>query len=217
MTERASDDKLAGLDPKAEAAMRKVARELGANFPGVMRDAFFDIGRQMVEAYLRALPASGGERRVVVKPLEWHGDEAITPFGRYKVIRTEDGYEAAFEWDEIAHVGFNAADDARCAAVEHAEADYEARIRALSLQQGEVEPVAYPRVDGKIAPPVEIGYTNYRGEFAVRCILPLAFWYGSTDWHPEPQWLVKAYDADKGAERDFAFKDFGPTPHGSEP
>jgi len=88
----------------------------------------------------------------------------------------------------------------------------------LSPVQGEVEPVAYPRVDGKIAPPVEIGYTNYRGEFAVRCIIPLSFWYGSTDWHPEPQWLVKAYDADKGAERDFAFKDFGPAPrHGSEP
>lgn len=67
-----------------------------------------------------------------------------------------------------------------------------------------------PRVDGKIAPPLEIGYTNYRGEFAVRCILPISFWYGSTEWHPEPQWLVKAYDADKGAVRDFAFKDFSP-------
>lgn len=109
--------------------------------PPLPVDCVFDEGlTAAIEAYLRALPASGGER-VAVKPLEWHGDEAITPFGRYKVIRTEDGYEAAFEWDELAHVGFNAADDARRAAVEHAEADYEARIRALSLQQGEVEPV----------------------------------------------------------------------------
>lgn len=75
----------------------------------------------------------------------------------------------------------------------------------------------YPRVDGKIAPPVEIGYTNYRGEFAVRCIVPVSFWYGSTDWHPEPQWLVKAWDADKGAERDFAFKDFSPPASPSKP
>lgn len=79
------------------------------------------------------------------------------------------------------------------------------------------EGLSLPRVDGKIAPPVEIGYTNYRGEFAVRCIVPVSFWYGSTDWHPEPQWLVKAWDADKGAERDFAFKDFSPPASPSKP
>jgi hypothetical protein len=39
--------------------------------------------------------------------------------------------------------------------------------------------------------------------------VPLAPWYGSTEWHPEPQWLLKARDVAKGAERDFAIKDIG--------
>lgn len=84
----------------------------------------------------------------------------------------------------------------------------EQMIAALTAYEAAKGGGDLPRVDGLIAPPLEIGYTNYRGEFAVRCIVPISFWYGSTDWHPDPQWLVKAYDADKGAERDFAFKDF---------
>ncbi|WP_185756009.1 hypothetical protein [Brucella anthropi] len=57
--------------------------------------------------------------------------------------------------------------------------------------------------------PVKIAYTNYRGETSVRTITPQRLWHGSTEWHPEPQWLVTAYDHDKQAVRDFAFKDFG--------
>lgn len=66
------------------------------------------------------------------------------------------------------------------------------------------------------AEPVMIGYTNWRGEYAEREIIPLHVWFGSTDWHPDPQWLLKATDVAKGAERDFAVKDIGikatPTP-----
>ena len=54
---------------------------------------------------------------------------------------------------------------------------------------------------------VKILYTNYRGETAVRSILPLKIWYGSTDWHPESQWLLDAIDFEKGANRSFALKD----------
>lgn len=55
--------------------------------------------------------------------------------------------------------------------------------------------------------PVVIGYTNHRGEFAERRIHPMNIWYGSTKWHPEPQWFVGALDYDKGEHRDFALKD----------
>jgi len=51
-------------------------------------------------------------------------------------------------------------------------------------------------------------YTNWRGETSVRTITPIRVWFGSTDWHPEPQWLLRAFDHDKNAERDFALKDF---------
>ncbi len=54
-------------------------------------------------------------------------------------------------------------------------------------------------------PELRFPYTNWRGEFSVRRVLPIRVWFGSTDWHPEPQWLLRALDLDKGGERDFAF------------
>ncbi|HXA22353.1 MAG TPA: hypothetical protein VNW90_08640 [Acetobacteraceae bacterium] len=34
--------------------------------------------------------------------------------------------------------------------------------------------------------------------------------YGSTEWHPQPQWLVQAFDMEQGAERLFALRDMVP-------
>lgn len=56
--------------------------------------------------------------------------------------------------------------------------------------------------------PITITYTNWRGDTEVRRIIPRRIWWGSTEWHPEPQWLLTAFDVDKQAERDFALKDF---------
>lgn len=60
-----------------------------------------------------------------------------------------------------------------------------------------------------IGQPARITYTNYRGETDVRIITPQRVWYGSTEWHPEPQWLLTAFDHEKQANRDFALTDFG--------
>lgn len=54
---------------------------------------------------------------------------------------------------------------------------------------------------------VVIRYTNYRGETAVRRIVPIAIRFGSTQWHPSPQWLLEAFDLDRDAQRSFAVKD----------
>ena len=54
---------------------------------------------------------------------------------------------------------------------------------------------------------VNIVYTNYRGETAVRQVIPNKIWFGATDWHPEKQWLLDAYDVAKKADRSFAMKD----------
>lgn len=59
------------------------------------------------------------------------------------------------------------------------------------------------------SPTVVIGYTNWRGEYAEREIVPMRPWFGSTEWHKEPQWLLTAWDVAKDAERDFAIKDIG--------
>lgn len=54
---------------------------------------------------------------------------------------------------------------------------------------------------------VRILYTNHRGEVGWRRIFPQHIVCGSTDWHPEVQWLLRAFDLDRKAERDFALKD----------
>ena len=79
--------------------------------------------------------------------------------------------------------------------------------------------VEYIRAD-RAAPegqPVTLTYTNWRGETAERTITPKRIWFGSTDWHPEPQWLLTAFDAEKQADRDFALKDFGQAPPPAAP
>lgn len=59
------------------------------------------------------------------------------------------------------------------------------------------------------ATPVTLSYRNYRGEVSERTITPKNIWFGATEWHPEPQWLLTAYDHDKQADRDFSLRDFG--------
>jgi predicted DNA-binding transcriptional regulator YafY len=56
---------------------------------------------------------------------------------------------------------------------------------------------------------VVIDYTNHAGVRGSRQIRPLpeGFRWGSTEWHPEPQWLLDAYDVAKDDLRTFAVKD----------
>lgn len=55
--------------------------------------------------------------------------------------------------------------------------------------------------------PIKVKYTNYRGETAIRTIVPISFYFGSTEYHPEEQWLVKVWDCDRNAERVYALKE----------
>ncbi len=57
-------------------------------------------------------------------------------------------------------------------------------------------------------PPFESHYTNWKGQTSLRRIVPEKVWYGSTAWHPEPQWLLTAWDTEKNERRDFALADF---------
>lgn len=53
-------------------------------------------------------------------------------------------------------------------------------------------------------PPLRFRYTNWRGEVAIRLVWPIEWKYGSTEWHPESQWLLRAFDLDKQEIREFA-------------
>ena len=57
------------------------------------------------------------------------------------------------------------------------------------------------------ANPIKVRYTNYRGETAVRLIIPLRFSFGSTEYHPHEQWLLEVWDVEKNALRVYALKD----------
>ena len=54
---------------------------------------------------------------------------------------------------------------------------------------------------------VSILYTNHRNETSIRRIVPERIWFGKTEWHLEEQWILFAFDIEKGAERGFALKD----------
>lgn len=52
--------------------------------------------------------------------------------------------------------------------------------------------------------PVQIAYTNWRGERTSPTIIPTRIFWGSNEWHPETGWLIEALDVGKQALRTFA-------------
>jgi hypothetical protein len=57
-----------------------------------------------------------------------------------------------------------------------------------------------PAYDGIVL----IDYTNWEGKREVRTIFPLSLHFGSNVWHPEPQWLLEAFDLNISKPRSFA-------------
>ncbi|AKU44182.1 hypothetical protein CPT_Murica90 [Escherichia phage Murica] len=54
---------------------------------------------------------------------------------------------------------------------------------------------------------IRMKYRNWKGVVADRCVTEPNLWFGSTEYHKEEQWLMRAFDVDKGEYRDFALKD----------
>jgi len=54
---------------------------------------------------------------------------------------------------------------------------------------------------------VKILYTNWKGVTSYRNIVPKSVEFKATEWHPEEQWILNAFDVDKQADRAFALKD----------
>jgi predicted DNA-binding transcriptional regulator YafY len=58
-----------------------------------------------------------------------------------------------------------------------------------------------------MGPILNFYYTNHRGEFAHRAVIPMRLSFMATEWHKEPQWVLEAYDINKTQMRYFALKD----------
>jgi predicted DNA-binding transcriptional regulator YafY len=50
-------------------------------------------------------------------------------------------------------------------------------------------------------------YRNHRGKISDRKAILGHLRHAATEWHPEPQWLVDAWDCDKLLQRTFAVAD----------
>ncbi len=77
------------------------------------------------------------------------------------------------------------------------ESDQESRIGDEITGQG----------SGTKEQPLRIKYTNWRGETAVREILPRRCYFSHNEWHKEDQWLMEAWDISKDELRIFAMSD----------
>ncbi|CUA89812.1 hypothetical protein Ga0061061_1107 [Chelatococcus sambhunathii] len=56
--------------------------------------------------------------------------------------------------------------------------------------------------------PITARYTNWRGETRERVFIPQRVYFGSNEWHPEPQVLIDAIDCETGNARTFAAAGF---------
>lgn len=72
-----------------------------------------------------------------------------------------------------------------------------------------MEPTPTPSGEPDPAPQraITVRYTNYRGELSQRRIVPERIWFGSSQWHPRPQWMLEATEPDRGVTRSFALAD----------
>lgn len=70
---------------------------------------------------------------------------------------------------------------------------------------GDGQAVANPNPSPRDA--ITFWYRNYKGEVGYRRVRPLSIRYGTSEWHPEKQWLMRGYDTVNDKEREFAMKD----------
>lgn len=54
---------------------------------------------------------------------------------------------------------------------------------------------------------VTFHYTNWKGEASQRTAILHSLYWGSNEWHREPQWLIDGFDTEKKVNRTFAQKD----------
>ncbi|MGM9923873.1 MAG: hypothetical protein ACI35R_06450 [Bacillus sp. (in: firmicutes)] len=62
-------------------------------------------------------------------------------------------------------------------------------------------------IDIESAEKIRFDYVNWKGVKSSRKVVVTSFLYGITEYHPEPQWLLDAYDLEKEEHRVFAMKD----------
>lgn len=86
--------------------------------------------------------------------------------------------------------------------------DEKAELEALQTMQSAMQ----WRRDNPVRPPttsqaIRFHYRNWQGKVALRHATPISLRFGTSEWHREEQWLMRAYDHDHQAECEFALTD----------
>lgn len=78
-------------------------------------------------------------------------------------------------------------------------------ILGLRAKLEALDKIDHEPVDGEmIDRGVRFVYTNYQQKVEERVVVPRALRWGSTEWHPEVQWHLEAFDVGRSAPRSFA-------------
>lgn len=81
-------------------------------------------------------------------------------------------------------------------------------VCARSAAPATTPPAAKTAVPSPLPPALVVRYRNYRGEMAVRHVVPTgAPFHGSTKHHPKAGWILPVYDVEREVEREFAMDD----------
>ncbi|WP_038367787.1 hypothetical protein [Bosea sp. UNC402CLCol] len=143
--------------------------------------------------------AFGGVQLVIAETIA-----ALSPAPSGSGVREALAHEAN-EWADLASTGFQWLKNIRdgISTVEDAIANMEQGFKHCHEVRAPLASDASPRGEA-----ITARYTNWRGETAERTFIPHRVFFGSNEWHPEPQVLIEAMDCEKGALRTFAAAGF---------
>lgn len=173
------------------------------------RQAAFEIGRYCIEIYELG--------RTIAGPEAWDGvsyDWDIVPAICATIHYSEQGFH--YFHDDSAEIAKHVLDKVNSPPTPASPVSAPVVVvnmsgferAAAAIKQFGIDLKAFLEPLDKA--PLSFRYRNYRGEVSVRTVRPLNIYFGSTEWHPEPQWLLAATDIEKGERRDFAIKDINP-------
>lgn len=132
--------------------------------------------------------------------MEWKPYSSVTSYkpGQYLVT---DGTTV-----EIAEVDIVGSDGAEWFLKERTRIDgMEAVTHFAKINLPSNEPEAMEKI--AMGMTFQFDYVNWQGVPASRKAEVQSIHYGATEYHPEPQWLMSAWDLEKQANRVFAMKD----------
>jgi predicted DNA-binding transcriptional regulator YafY len=107
----------------------------------------------------------------------------------------------------LSSVILDAMRDATEAGMSDEDAHRLVRVISELTSRGEtLTPEQLASARGALLPqePISFDYSNHRGERGFRKVLPFRLWFGVTEFHPAPQWFLRAWDFNRNAMRDFA-------------